>query len=168
MFLTLNKDKNSGFMFLEILVAIAIISLVFVVLLGIGFSAQNTSTSLRKETQADSLAREAFEAVRSFRDGTTWSANGLGIVNYAESNPYYLFLDNSSTPAKWSLRTGTETVGIFTRYIVFDKVSRDPTTHYIESVYNSSHNDPDTVKATVTVLWSDKTARVVSYFTNWK
>ena len=113
------------------------------------------------------MAKEEFEALRSFRDGTNWATNGLGTVNFTDANPYYLFLDSSDTP-KWVLRAGIETTGIFARYIVFDKVSRDPSTYYIQNVYNSSNDDPKTVKVKVTISWLDKISRVVAYLTNWQ
>ena len=155
------NDKNFGFIFLEILIAIALISIVFIVLLSMGFSSVSTSSSIRKEVQVDFLVKEEFEALRSFRDGTTWATNGLGTVNFTESNPYRLFLDSGVTPPKWTLQTGTETVGIFTRYVFFDRVSRNPGTGNIESVYNGYNNDSDTIKVTVAVTWLNKTSRVV-------
>ncbi len=167
----MNKNKKiSGFIFLEILIAVALIGIVFITLLVVGFSAVNLSTSVQQQTQADSLTKEEFESIRSFRDGTktTWGTTGLGSVSFGSANPYYTFLDASTNPAKWTLHAGTETTGIFTRKVVFDKVSRDPATQNIETVYNAAHNDADTVKATITVTWPTKTSQVVAYFTNWQ
>lgn len=156
--------KENGFVFLEIIIAIALISIVFITLLDIGFLALNLSGSIQKETQADSLIKEEFEALRNFRDGTQWATNGLGAVNAGSSNPYYLVNDLN----KWALVSGTETTGIFSRKIIFDKVSRDPATKNIEAVYNLSNNDDDTKKITIIVSWGGKTIQAVSYFTNWK
>ena len=161
-------NHSKGFIFLEILVAVALISIVFMVLLGMSFSALNISHSIQQKTKIDSLIKEELEATRSFRDGSTWAANGLGPVNFGAGNPYYLILDNSQNPPKWKLQSGTETVGIFTRNVVFDKVSRDPANNNIESAYNSAHDDPDTRKVTVSVVWSGKTSQVVTYLTNWQ
>ncbi len=89
-------------------------------------------------------------------------------MSFGDANPYYMFLDTTANPAKWTLHTGTETAGIFVRKIVFDRVSRDPATQNIESVYNGAHNDPDTTQATITILWLNKSSQVVAYFTNWQ
>jgi len=163
MFQVLTSNKNSGFVFLEILIAIALFSIVFMTLLSTGLSVINISASMQKQIKADSLAREELEAARSFRDGTTWATNGLGTANTGSSNPYYL----SNNSGSWTLVSGTETPDIFTRKVIFDKVSRDSSQN-IESVYNVSHDDPDTRKITVTITWPGKTMQVVSYLTNWK
>lgn len=160
----LDKESGSGFIFLEIIIAIAVITIAFVALLGVVFSVLNVSGSVQKVTQADSLIKEEFEAIRAFRDGTQWSVNGLGTVSTGGTNFYHL-IDSSNT---WALVSGIETSGVFTRKVLFDKVSRDPTTFNIESTYNSSHDDADTRKITVTVSWANKSLQDVSYLTNWK
>jgi len=162
-----NKN-NSGSVLLEALISIIIIGLISVVLLDIGVLSLKTFDSIEKITEADFLLKEALESIRSFRDGTDWSSNGLGVVNTGTDNPYYLFLDTVANPNKWTLLSGTETMGIFTRNIIFDKISRDPDTKNIEDVYNSSNDDPDTRKITAIVKWEGKTSQVITYLTNWK
>ncbi|MBI1866175.1 MAG: hypothetical protein HYS02_00205 [Candidatus Staskawiczbacteria bacterium] len=152
---------------MDILISIAIISIVFITIVSIGTMSLNISSLITNTNQADSLIKEEIESLRSFRDGTDWFVNGLGTVNKGINNPYHIFLDTSSNPNKWNLAQGTETTGIFTRQIVFDNVSRDPATNNIEDNYNQSHNDPDTIKVTVTVAWPNKTSKVIMYLTNW-
>ena len=159
---------NKGFIFLDILIAITIISIAFTVILAIGATSLRLSSSIRNTTEADSLIKEEIEALRSFRDGTDWSVNGLGTVSKGSSNPYHVVLDTVSNPNTWNLVSGTETVGIFTRNIVFDNVSRNPNTNNIEDNYNQLNDDPDTIKITVTVAWLDKTLKVITYLTNWQ
>ncbi len=159
-----NLKNNRGFILLEAFLAIMVIGLAFGVLLSVGTLSIKTSTVMQKSSQANFLLKEILESARSFRDGTTWSSNGLGPVSTGSANPYYFTLTGNA----WVLTSGTETTGIFTRKIVFDNVSRDPVTQNIETTYNSSHNDPNTKKATATVIWSDKTVNLVTYFTNWK
>lgn len=166
--MALKYKKNSGFIFLEIIIASALISIVFIALSCIGAQALNLSYSIKKTAQIDSLLKEEIEALRSFRDGTDWATNGLGAVNVTSSNPYYLSLNKNVNPPKWDLVPGIETIDAFTRNIVFDKVSRNPATKDIETVYNAYNNDPDTIKITVNVAWSNKTYQVVAYLTNWQ
>ncbi len=163
-----SNRKNPGFIFLEILIAIGLISIVFVLMLGIGFQSVNISTGLQRASGADSFIKEQMEAVRSFRDGTTWQTNGLGSLATGQAYPYYMAVDENSNPKKWVLNQGTQTSGIFTKKIVFEKVSRNPANLDIESIYNASRDDPNTKKATVTVTWDNNASQVSAYFTNWK
>jgi len=152
------KQKSSGFIFLEIVIAVALISIVFVTLLGIGFLSLNISSSLQKTTQANSLIKEEFEAVRSFRDGTTWA--NFKNINFGSPNFYY-FTPNSN---QWARNSGTETLGIFTRNIIFGQVYRDAN----GDIAPSGTLDNDTIKVTVTVSWSSKTLQIITYLTNWQ
>lgn len=160
--------EEKGFIFLEVLIATALIGIVFITLLGIGIFALNISFSLQKSAEIDALMKESLEATRSFRDGTTWSTNGLGTILIGSGNTYYFVLDNTPNPPKWSLTSGTETIGVFTRKIFFDKVSRNPSTKDIESTYNSVNDDPNTRKVTVSITFDSKTSQVITYLTNWK
>src|SRR5260221_9584326 len=92
----MQKEKNkNGFIFLEIIIAIALVSIVFVTLLGVGFSLLNISASLKQASQADALAKEEMEAVRVFRDATasTWSTTGVG--SYPTATAYHMVLSGS-------------------------------------------------------------------------
>ncbi len=166
--MTLNFKDNKGSILLEAFIAIIIIGIAFGVLLDISRLSVTISSSIQKTDQANFLLKEAMEAARSFRDGTTWSTNGLGTVNTGNANPYYFLLNTNVTPNRWDLTAGTETSGNFTRKIIFDKVSRDPTTNNIENTYNALHDDPNTKKVTVTVSWPGKSMNLITYFTNWK
>ncbi len=164
----IQNSKNGGSILLEALIVITVITVAFPVLLDIGTLSIKTSTSIRQADQANFLLKESIESTRSFRDGTTWSTNGLGTVTTGSANPYYFLLNTGVNPNAWVLTSGTETVDIFTRKIVFDKVSRDPTTQNIESTYNASHDDQNTRKITATVSWQGKSASLITYLTNWK
>ena len=163
----MKKHLQKGIIFLEILIAIALVSIVFVMLMGIGFSTLTLTTTLQKTAEADSLIREELEAARSFREGTIWATNGLATLNTGSANPYRAILDTSVNPPKWTFVAGAETVGEYTRSIVFDRVSRNPSTFNIETIYNANNDDVNTRKITVTVTRGNKTYQVVSYLTNW-
>src|SRR3989344_2187390 len=160
--------NESGSILLEAFIAIMVIGISFAFLLDLGALSVKVSTSIQKSTQANFLLREGMEITRSFRDGTTWATNGLGSVSIGSANPYYFLLDTSVNPNKWSLTSGTETVGIFTRKVIFEKVSRDPATSNLQGTYNPSYDDQNTRKVTVTVSWPEKTMDLITYFTNWK
>ena len=164
-FMLVRRKNNKGFSIIEILVAIFIVGVVFVSFLGIIFFSLRSSNFVERANRANFLAQEALEAARSFRDNTSWHEDGLGSLNAGVD--YYPFL-NSDIPPSWEIVLGQENMGIFTRKIVFQKVSRDPLTFEIESVYNSSNNDPDTIKAIVEVSFNLRHIELVTYFTNWQ
>ena len=166
--MAVTHHHQKGFIFLEILIATALISIVFVALMGVGVQALNISSSIKKTTQIDALIKEEMEAVRSFRDGTVWATTGLGGLATGSNSPYYMVLNTGVNPNTWITQTGTETVSGFSRKVHFDKVSRDPATSDIEGTYNASNDDPDTRKATVTIASGSNTYEVITYFTNWQ
>jgi hypothetical protein len=61
--------NNSGFIFLEVVISVALISIAFISLLGVGLLVLNVSESIKKQTMASSLIKEEFE----------WLSNLLGI-----------------------------------------------------------------------------------------
>lgn len=164
----LKHDGQKGAILLDAIISIIIIGSAFAALLSVGASSIKMSTSLRQATQANSLLEESIEGVRNFRDGTDWTTTGLGTLATGNSNPYHLFLDTAFNPPKWNLVPGPETSDIFTKKIIFDRVSRDPSTHDIEDIYNASHDDPNTIKITAIVAWQSRTLQLITYFTNWK
>ncbi|TET84704.1 MAG: hypothetical protein E3J36_00615 [Candidatus Nealsonbacteria bacterium] len=164
---------NKGLSIIEILIVIAIIGFALVSILGLVSLSLKTSTSIKEITQANALAQEAMEAIRNFRDGTEWDTNGLRDhieAGATTSDPYRPELDNNFDPPKWILVEGEETIGDFTRKVVFKKVSRDPLTQNIEPTYNEDNDDSDTRKVEATVSWKNenKKIKLVTYLTNWK
>ena len=182
-------SSNNGFIFVEILIAVSLIGIVFITLIGIAFSVLKISDSIKITNQMDFLARESLESVRSFRDTTTWSVDGLGsLLSYGDSNPYHLEVDEAANPPKLKLVLGSETIGNFTRSVIFDKVSRDlnggivliPAKKWNELygakiVFAAScvqvglcSDDPNTRKITVKIVYYEKTYQVITYLTNWQ
>jgi type II secretory pathway pseudopilin PulG len=156
--------KERGIFIAEILIVAAIISIALITFLGIAVFSLKLSAYAKKSNVAASLAKEAIEAARRFRDGTTWAANGLATLNTGVD--YYPSL--SGSPANWSLVLGVETINGFTRKVVFERVSRDSFTHDIENVYNPANDDPDTRRVVSNVSWEDREIQIITYLTNWK
>jgi type II secretory pathway pseudopilin PulG len=158
-------NKKGGFTIVEIIIAIVIVVSVFGTILS--FFSLDIRTSERNRTRLQALlfAQEAMEAVRSFRDNTTWSGNGPGIL--ISGTNYHPVIASSG----WSIISGSENTGIFTRNIVFYNVSRNINDN-IESVYNPANKDPDTKKVIVVVSWNDRygpaSESLTSYITNWR
>lgn len=157
--------QGKGFSIIEVLIAVSIITIAFISFMGIVSFSLKSANFVKRTNEANFLAQETIEAVRSFRDNTTWSSGGLGAL--AVDTDYYPSLVGVDTPS-WSMALGQENIGTFSRKIVFYKVSRDPVSFNIESVYNSSNDDPDTRKAVATVYFDSRSIEITTYFTNWQ
>ena len=157
---TLNGNKK-GASIIEILIVIAICTIALVSLLGVAAFSLRISTLIRETNQANNLAQEVIEAVRNFRDGTTWDVNGLGTLTTAVA---YYPQKSTDTPPKWQLVQGEEETFGFKRKVVFEKVFRDAN----DNISSSGTEDPNARKATITVSWKDKKVEIITYLTNWK
>ena len=75
----------------------------------------------------------------------------------------------TGNPVRWMLLSGTETVGQFSRKIVFADVNRDVSNNITQS---GGTLDSNTKKVTATVSWTSHArtheATLVIYLTNWK
>lgn len=159
-----NKNKNTGFSVIEVLIAVSIITIAFINFLGIVSFSLKSSAFIKKTTQANFLAQETMETVRSFRDSTKWSVDGLGFLNTDIS---YRPVLNAGAPPNWVMNLGQETANGFTRSVVFKKVSRDSEGR-IEAVYNSLNDNSKTRKTVVTVSFGTRSVELTSYFSNWQ
>ena len=156
--------NKKGISIIEMLVAVAILGVTLTSIFGlINFSL--TAANLTKQTtQANALAQETMEAVRSFRDRTVWNGDGLGILTVGSA--YHP--EKTVAPFEWTLLLGQETIDIFTREVVFATVYRDIN----DNIVDSGTEDPATKKAMVAVFWQergrDHKIELVTYFTNWQ
>ncbi|MDD2753237.1 MAG: type II secretion system protein [Candidatus Portnoybacteria bacterium] len=151
-----------GIGLIEILVVVSIIGLSLVSLTGLGNFALKIQTRLKQNAVAANLASEALEAARSIRDGG-WS----DLANMTVDAPFH--------PAKnpslyqWTMASGEETIGGFTRRLTISNVFRDSGFNIVES---GGTQDAGTKKITAAVSWSYNGQNLqiilVDYLTNWK
>ena len=158
------NDNKKGASIIEILIVIAIIVIALTSLLGVATFSLRISTLMRETNQANNLSQEVMEAVRNFRDGTSWDVDGLGKL--ATSTDYYP--QATSSPSKWQLVQGIENIDGFTRKVVFEDVMRDSNSNIVEA----GTYDPNTKKVIVTVSWKERgrehKLEIFTYLTNWK
>ena len=164
-----NKD---GITVVEIMVAIAILTIALGGILALA-SFSFVSTSLASQTlQASALAEGTIEALPNYRDGIAWDDDdagneydGLGVL--AVGVQYYPEISGDALP-RWKFIQGVETVGIFERSVVFENVERDAQDTITEL---GGAVDLNTKKVTATVSWEERgrahSVELVSYFTNW-
>lgn len=167
------SGNSKGISIVELLVGAGILAMSLGALLGFLSFATSTASLVKQQAQAAALTQGALEAVRSFRDGIPWNADdpqnqydGLGRVQTGV--PLHAQMSGDA-PRQWQIVSGPETLGIFTRTIVFENVQRDVNSNIVQA---GGIEDPDTKKVTVTVSWSAKTRThdlaLTAYLTNWK
>jgi len=159
-----NKKFQKGILIVEILIAIAIIATISATIFGVVAIYLKTSNAMKETVQANMLAQEAMEATRSFRDGKTWSTNGLGTLSV---DPVYYHPTKIGTSVlSWDLALDEENIDGFKRKVVFYNVRRDDVNKNIVS--EGGTIDLDTKKVVATVSWKNKNVELVAYLTNWK
>ena len=164
---TLQSGHSKGSLLLELLIVIALLALILSVgAQGVYVSLQSSKVSGERDT-GSALATEGLEAVRGVAE-EKWQ----NIFNLTKASQHYQI---ALSGTKWTLATGDETIALnnstYTRYVIIDNVSRDPTTRLVESVYSTANDDPGTQKVTVTVTWGTTGAEsfsVTDYFFRWK
>lgn len=155
-------QKEKAVSVLELLVVVAIIVVALTSLLGLAALSIKSSVLVKETGQANSFAQEAMEAVRNFRDGTTWGTDGLGALMTGVS---YFPQKTADNPPKWQISSGEETLSSFKRKIVFYNAQRDAYDNIVES---GGSADTNTKKVVVTVSWRDRKVEITTYLTNWK
>lgn len=164
---------SKGISIIELLVAIVIIGVAVSALISFATFSLRTASLLKQTTQASFFAQEAMEALKNYRDNTSWNDDdpldkydGLGVVPTETSLRFEL---SGDTPARWQFLLGTETLGIFTRDIVMEFVGRDTQDNIVAS---GGTLDLETKKATVTVFWEERGGirelEIITYITNWR
>lgn len=147
----------SGFGIIEILVAVAVISIALFSIQQVSFLYLKQNIENKKFLKASYLAEEALEAARSVRD-QGWTANIAPLTSGAQ---YYPVISSN----KWTLSaTNPGTIeNIYTRQVKIENASRDTNDNIVTS---GGTNDPNTKKATATVLWNGKSITLTTYITN--
>src|SRR3989344_5628647 len=143
------NSQNSGFMVVEILVAVSIIAVSVLATMAVAQKSVYVSRQALHSREAAFLLEEGAEAVRIARDNV-WS----NISSLTIGTNYYPTFSGST----WTLSATASTVGIFTRTVAFSNVNRDNSTKDIVS--SGGTNDPGTKLVTVTVSWQEGGATV--------
>jgi len=158
-----NKQKNTkkchGQSIVELIIAIAIFSLISAAITTMVVGSFTGLTRGGEQTQAEALAREGIEAVRSIKD-RAWNENVYSTSSVSVNSNQWNFDGEGST----------ETIGKFTRVISFEDVCRDVSNNIVDCP--GDYLDVQSKKVTVVVSWEVRegvlnTVRHSSYVTNW-
>ncbi len=150
---------HSGQSLLEVIVAMAIFGLMVAAISSLVLGGFNALAQGGEHTQAEALAQEAIEAVRSIKHGA------YNRLRYSQSG-----VTSSSGQWLFSGEGTTEKIGEYTRTITIDDVCRgmDESIAECPGVYV----DPHIKKVTVAVTWETRegvtnTVQRVVYLSNW-
>lgn len=137
-----HNRKQLGFFLIEVVIAVALAGGVLITVLSLVQDTVEVSQRSLERTQAAYLLDEGIEGVKTVRD-SAWTT----ITALTSATPYYL----SWSGTAWTLTTTPQTVGRFTRSIVFEDVYRDGNDDIVSS---GGTLDIGTRKGTVTVSWA--------------
>ncbi len=150
---------NKGTSLLEIIVAVAIFGLISSAMVSMVIGGLGTVSRGGRYTEAEALAQEAIEAVRSIRDGA-WNEIVYNQSAIATSSDEWIFSGEGTT----------EQIGIYTRTISFSDVCRNSLDDIVDCP--GDYVDVHSKKVTVVVEWEVRsgvinTIKRVSYLTDW-
>ena len=137
------ENCKRGFMMVEILVAVSIITVSVLAAMTVSQKSIYVSRQAFHATQVSFLLEEGAEAVRILRDNA-WS----NISTLSPNTNYYPTFSGGT----WTLSSTANIVGIFTRTVTTASVNRDNTTKDIGSI---GTDDPGTKLITITVFWTE-------------
>jgi prepilin-type N-terminal cleavage/methylation domain-containing protein len=132
-------QSQKGQTLVEVLVAIAIAGIMLPALATALAASREGRAQEEERVQATALLREADEAVRSVRE--------KGWTGFAVNGTYRPAISGST----WTLTSGAETIGTFTRQVVISDVQRNSSGAIVTS---GGTVDPSTKKVVGTVSWT--------------
>lgn len=157
----------------EIIIALAIFSMIASILVSVSLGGFTALTQGGDHTKASSFAEEGVEALRSIRDGAWNEMRPATGSQTAVVTGAILDVPKVPTGREWIFTAGApaEALGKFTRVITLEAVCRDPQTRVI-TVCPAGAPDPHTERATVRVSWETRpgvsnTVTRSSYLTSW-
>ncbi len=138
-----SPSSTTGFMMVEVLVVVSIITISMLASMAVAQKSIFVSRQAYHVSQASFLLEEGAEAVRILRDNAWSNISGL-----TAGTTYYPMFSGGT----WTLTTTPGTVGSFTRSVAVASVLRDDVTGDIAA---TGTNDPGTRLVTVTVSWME-------------
>jgi Tfp pilus assembly protein PilV len=136
-----NIIKNNGFMMVEVLIAVSILTISVSSFIAVAEKSVYMALQSVHTAQAGFLLEEGAESVRILRDNA-WS----NISSLTDNINYYPLFSGGT----WTLSSTANTVGIFTRIVNVASVKRNNATGDISS---TGTDDNGTKLITVTVSW---------------
>jgi len=153
------RADQRGQSMLEVIIALAIFALISSALTSLALGGFTGLVQGGEQTEAEALAQEGIEAVRSIRD-RAWNEYTFTQAAVQVSGGEWGF----------GIEGSSETIGQFTRTITFAEVCRDGSDEI--AACPATYTDVHAKEATVSVTWNPRTGitnevKRVAYITNW-
>ena len=150
---------RSGQSLIEVLVAIAVGTIMIIGAAALISPALRTSSTVKNMQAAAALGKELYENVRSVSEANWHSIDFLAT---SSANIYHL----STSTSPFTVVAGSESVSVgtstYTRYFYLDDVYRNGS-YKIDST--GLNRDPSTKKLTVVYQWGSSSNSIVDYLT---
>ncbi|MDP2676321.1 MAG: type II secretion system protein [bacterium] len=156
------KTSAMGFGLIEIVVAVSIISITLYALIATTHAAFKIVSKNSARIQAEFLAEEAIEAVRSLRD-TSWSEN------ISTRTSEFLYYPKFSTVTNvWTLESLSPGLidNMFTQIVILSDVYRDANADITAPATPGASLDDGTKLVKARVTWNDELLEISTYITN--
>lgn len=151
------KRKLAALSLVELVVALAVLSVMIVGGYGVFQLGVNTVDRARQYTLAEFLAHDLIELTTSKRN-ENWNSLVAGDYHFVE-DPLLGIL----------FASGAETINEFTRVVTLSEVQRNGSQQIVQS---EGTVDPDTMKVVATVSWTYRgqnfQVQLTHYLTNWQ
>ncbi len=150
--------KNDGQSLIEILIAVAIGTIMITAAAAVIVPALRINTQTDKAQVGTALAKELLENVRVWAE-----ADWNNVLNLTTTSHYYL----KATSSPFSVFSGDESISVttttYTRYFYVENVNRDGSDLVVSS---GGSNDPSTKKVTIMYSWPHSaTSSISAYIT---
>ncbi len=162
----IRNSRQNGFGLIEVVVVTALVVTALFGFAQAGSVAVRLLASERENLEATLLAQEALEAVRGARD-QSWGSQIAWRTQSPLASPSLSYYP-TVVASKWSLATSSPGLvnGIYDRYVVFEKVSRDPSDDIVSS---GGTDDPGTRKVTaVASSTAGRSVVLTAYLTDFQ
>lgn len=156
------KTNTMGFGLIEIVVAVSIISATLYALIVTTRVAFKIVSQNSVRIQAEFLAEEAIEAVRSLRD-TSWSGNIS-----TRTSEFLYYPKFSAITSAWTLESSSPGLidNTFTQIVILGDVYRDANADITASTTSGAQLDSGTRLVKARVIWNDELLEISTYITN--
>ena len=154
-------QQSKGMVLTELLMVIAVIIICLTALVGAFSFALKVVGQEKAKLEGVLLGQELMEGLRSFRDNTDWTTNGLVVF----TNGAVYHLEPSPSPTGWQISAGEGIDGQFSHQLVFYEVRRDANSNIVEGggVFDSKSK-----KAVITISWPGDVISLTGLFTDWQ